>query len=368
MSMLTGLEPCAHGVMNRHGTLAADRLTLAELLRDAGYRTAAFTEDAYVVAGAGFDRGFDRYTEFRSEESASPGFAADTLGAAEAWLRDRAREPFFLFVHTYQVHDPYVPPRGYRGLFTEDVDRGQPPEYDEKLRRYEQEARYTDERLADLLDTLEREGLAESTVLVVTSDHGESFSEHTIAGHGFTLYDDELLVPLIVRAPGIVPEGLALETQVGLVDLTPTLLELVGLAVPESMQGRSFAPLLRGEATTFDEPTRVSRLSGAERWAVRSMDYKYVYMKGKPGEGAADREFLYHLPSDPEERTNLAPERPEALAEAREALAAHRAACDAWNAAHPPALTERERAENLPGWFLNRDEIEAKLRSLGYVE
>jgi len=348
MTMLTGLEPCAHGVMNRHGTLAADRVTLAELLRHAGYRTAAFTEDAYVVAGAGFARGFDRYTEFRSEESASPGFAAETLGAAEEWLRGRAHEPFFLFVHTYQVHAPFVPPRSYRDLFPEDVERGQPPEY----------------------DTLEREGLAESTIVVITSDHGESFSEHTMSGHGFTLYDDELLVPMLIRAPGIVPEGLALETQVGLVDLTPTLLDLVGLDVPAMMQGRSFAPLLRGEATSFGAPARVSRLSGTERWAVRSMDYKYIRTKPMPrgGNAPGQREFLYHLPSDPEERKNVADERTEMLTEARDLLAAHQAACDAWNRAHPPALTERDRAESLPGWFLNRDEIEAKLKSLGYVE
>jgi arylsulfatase A-like enzyme len=369
MTMLTGLEPCAHGVMNRHGTLAADRVTLAELLRAAGYRTAAFTEDAYVVAGAGFARGFDRYTEFRSEESASPGFAAETLGAAEAWLRGRAHEPFFLFVHTYQVHDPFVPPRGYRTLFEQDVQRGQPPEYDEKLRLYEQEVRYTDDVLAGLLDTLEHEGLSENTIVVITSDHGESFSEHTIAGHGFTLYDDELLVPLVIRAPGLVPEGLVLETQVGLVDLTPTLLDLVGLEIPQMMQGSSFAPQLRGESTSFSEPTRVSRLSGAERWAVRSMEYKYIRMKPKGTQADADwREFLFHLPTDPEERKNLAAVRTDMLEQAREALRSHQNACEAWNRAHPPALTERDRAEDLPGWFLNRDEIEAKLRSLGYVE
>src|SRR5213078_166198 len=119
MSMLTGLEPCAHGIKGVHEALAPDRLTLAEALRAAGYETAAFTEDAYLIAPNGFDRGFDTYLENRSEESASSGFAAETFAQARAWLAAHAARPFFLFVHTYQVHEPYTPPRAYAALFTD---------------------------------------------------------------------------------------------------------------------------------------------------------------------------------------------------------------------------------------------------------
>jgi hypothetical protein len=119
------------------------------------------------------------------------------------------------------------------------------------------------------------------------------------------------------------------------------------------------------------------------------MDYKYIRMKtrdknnensnkksdknsnkeGKSdGSGDEWKEFLFHLPTDPEERKNLVKDAPEALARARAALADHERACEAWNRAHPPAAADRPRAESQPGWFLNRDEIEAKLRSLGYVE
>src|SRR5207247_1069155 len=123
MTMLTGPDPCAHGVMGLHETLGPDRTTLAEALRAAGYQTAAFTEDAYLVAGNGFDRGFDVYRENRSEESASPGFADETFADASAWLAAHGERPFFLFVHTYQVHEPYTPPRGYALLFR-DGDQG----------------------------------------------------------------------------------------------------------------------------------------------------------------------------------------------------------------------------------------------------
>ncbi len=368
MTMLTGLEPCAHGVMDRHGVLAPDRLTLAEILRGAGYHTAAFTEDAYVVAGAGFARGFDVYTEYRSEENASPGFASETFGAAADWMRKRALEPFFLFVHTYQVHDPYIPPRAYDGFFRGEIEEGQGPEYTEPLRLYEREIRYTDDVLAGLVDAVESSGHGEDTIIVVTSDHGESFGEHRMAGHGFTLYDDELVVPMILRAPSLIAAGLRLEMQVGLVDLVPTLLDLIGVRAPAMIQGRSFAAQLRGEDTPFESPAHVSRLANLDRWSVRTSTHKYIAMRGKADEQY--REFLFDLARDRAERKNLvaAPEIASVLDEARQRLARHTAACEAWNETHPAGQSSRSRAERLPGWFLNRDEIEAKLRSLGYVE
>jgi arylsulfatase A-like enzyme len=356
MSMLTGLDPCAHGVRDLQGALAPERVTLAEALRAAGYATAAFTEDAYLVAGNGFDRGFDVYRENRSEESASPGFAAETFADATSWLSAHATEPFFLFVHTYQVHEPYTPPRGYAGLFT---DGDQVDEHQQALANYEREVRYTDDLFGGVLDALETGGVAERTILVVTSDHGEGFAEHFWSGHGFDLHDEALLVPLLVRAPGLVPAGRVVEEQVGLVDLTPTLLDLVGLPPPPDVQGRSFARLLTGRGAAFEErPVVCAALTKSE--SVRTRRWKYVT--------APQGELYYDVAADPLEQRDRAAADPAGVAAARAVLEAAHAACTQWNEAHPRGAPPTGAAGGEPAWMINREEVERKLRSLGYAQ
>ena len=355
MTMLTGLEPCAHGVMGLHETLAPDRTTLAEALRAAGYQTAAFTEDAYLVAGNGFDRGFDVYRENRSEESASPGFADETFADASAWLAAHGERPFFLFVHTYQVHEPYTPPRGYALLFR-DGDQGD--ENHRALANYEREVRYTDDVLADFLGVLDAHGLAERTILIVTSDHGEGFGEHFWSGHGFDLHDEALLVPLAVRAPGLVPAGRVVEEQVGLVDLTPTVLDLVGLPPLPDVQGHSFGRLLTGRGAAFEEQPVVSTaLTKSE--SVRTRRSAYITTpKG---------DLFYDLVADPLETRDRLGKDPAGVKTARAVLEAAHRTCDAWRQAHPPAAAPAGTPGAEPGWLINREEIERKLRSLGYV-
>jgi arylsulfatase A-like enzyme len=363
MTMLTGLEPCVHGVVDRDRILAPEHVTLAEILQAAGYQTAAVTEDAYVVAGAGFARGFDRYFEERSDEESAPGFAAQTFETAERWLLDRPNRPFFLFVHTYQVHAPYAPPRGYRDFFPE-VAIAKKPELDALLRDYEREIRYTDDLFAEFLDFLEASDLARDTILVVTSDHGETFDEFIVGGHGFGLKDSELLVPLLIRAPGVVPPGTIVDTQVGLVDLAPTLLELLGVASPVPMQGRSFAGLLTGAGGgAFTEQPVVSGSAGSFSRSVRTSRFKFL-LAGK--DDVEDR--LYDLQADPSERRDVAPEHPSELASAKQSLAAHDERCRQWNTKHPTSKGFDSLFEHRPGWLVNRDEITQKLRSLGYVE
>jgi arylsulfatase A-like enzyme len=356
MTMLTGLEPCAHGVTDLHHALAPERTTLAEALRAAGYQTAAFTEDAYLVAGNGFDRGFDIYRENRSEESASPGFAAETFADASAWLAAHGARPFFLFVHTYQVHDPYTPPRGYAGLFP-DVNASD--QHDRARADYEREIRYTDDLFAGFLDALETHGLADDTIVVVTSDHGEGFGEHFWTGHGFDLHDEALLVPLMLRAPGLIPAGRVVEEQVGLVDLAPTLLALLDVPAPDDIQGRSFARLLTDRGAPFEErPLASAGIPATE--SLRTRDTKYV--KTRAGD------LFYDLRADPLERTSRLNEDPAGVAKARAALDEAHEACERWRAAHPASPEAEAEAGNAPAWMINRDEVERKLRSLGYVQ
>jgi arylsulfatase A-like enzyme len=361
MTMLTGLEPCVHGIRKRGDHLAPEHHTLAEILRAAGYRTAAFTEDAYVVAAAGFARGFDTYSEERSDEKASPGFGVETFAKVESWLASSPPEPFFLFAHTYQVHAPYTPPRSYDAFFPDVVLEGKPA-LDELLRDYEREIRYTDDLLASTLNVLDTRGLSERTVLVVTSDHGETFGEALIGGHGFNLKDSELLVPLMIRAPGIVPAGTIVQEQVGLVDLAPTLLELLGLPGAE-MQGRSFAALLGAKARRFDERSAWSTLELTFSDSVRTRDWKYL--RAMSGE-LEDR--LYDLGRDPEERHSIARERPDLVERARRELREHQERCGAWKLRHPTSQPLDDSLDHRPDWLVNRDEVTRKLQSLGYVE
>lgn len=366
MTMLTGLEPCAHGVTDRDGILAPEDVLLAEILRADGYDTAAFTENAYVVAGAGFARGFDTYVEMREDASAAPGFGVETFRAAEDWIARGAHAPFFLFVHTYQVHKPYTPPRGYRDLF------GDYPESDTREQRwkreqqaYDQEIRYTDDLLGGFLDALEAHGLVDDTILVVTSDHGEEFGRHTWGGHGFGVWDAAVLVPLVVRAPGLVPPGTIVEAPVGIGDLVPTLLDLAEIPLPRPVQGQSFAPLLRAEKDAEFRPRPlVSRTIGGDMASIRFPEFKYV-LRTKPSKA----ERIYVPKRDPDEQRPLAPAKTEEkLEESRKTLEGFERSCREYRAAHPVTAGKDALYEQRPDWLINRNEIERKLRSLGYVD
>lgn len=237
MTMLTSLDPCAHGVRNvSDPPLRPDARTLAELLREAGYATAAFTEDGQITTRLGFPRGFDVWVERHALEHAQ---AASTFRRAREWIRAHRRDPWFAFVHTYEVHEPYAPPPGYREMLTAE---------DAPSARYDGEIRYTDDLLAVLLDKLRRAGALAHTLVIVTSDHGEQFGEHGLHGHGNSLYDVLLHVPLVLWGPGLVPAGRRVTRAVGLVDLVPTVTDLLGLPPPPLTQGRSLVPLLEGRA------------------------------------------------------------------------------------------------------------------------
>ncbi len=243
MTLFTSLYPSTHGItdLTRTSDLQAYR-TFAEILREHGYVTAAVTEDGLLQATLGFERGFDSYKENKTSElTAATGQIETTFHDAADWLDAHSHDPFFLFVHTYQVHDPYSPPATYRAMFATGAEPESPRE---KLDRYEGEIRYADDQLAALWRTVERLGLADDTIVIVTSDHGEEFGEHGLLRHGTDLYDETLLVPLVMRAPQLLPRGLRVDSQVGLIDVLPTLLELLGIPIPSNVQGRSVVALL----------------------------------------------------------------------------------------------------------------------------
>lgn len=375
MSMLTSLYPCVHGIELWQSTGPAPVLrseidTLAELLQQAGYATAAFTGGGHVHAARGFDDGFEVFKH------------GDELNRALEWLRTHGRDgKFFLFFHTYSVHDPYIhPPRfvrmfdsEYQGplretvralhedeqnwhnrahLFWQAVDRDDPAAVRFVEHLYEAGIRRMDEtQLAPLLDLLDELDLARDTLVVFTSDHGEAFLEHGNFLHQ-DLYGETLHVPLILRLPGRVPAGPRLEDPVTLLDVMPTILELAGLPPPAAAQGRSLVPLWTGGAL---EPRPVisewnGRAGGVPFSAVRDGGFSYI------AEG--EREWLFDLRRDPGERQSIAAADPDSVAARRRQKAAWEAECRARVATLGP-LTEGAAPS---------EETQRQLRALGYIQ
>lgn len=256
LSLFTGLYPAAQPERGRlsGGTAIT---TLAEALQNAGFLTAAITENALVSGAFGFWFGFD---VFRERSVVTEKLGPTTFADAHAFIREHREEQFFLFLHTYQTHDPYDSSPPYNGLFKDDghwENGGPPPWVPEKKQKYvdayDRTIRETDDLVRDLLATLDQTGIADRTLIVLFSDHGEAFGEHTALGHGFSAHEEQLRVPLVFRGPGI-PAGQRIGGPASLADVAPTLLELLGLPALPQGQGTSLAPAIAGAPLDRERP------------------------------------------------------------------------------------------------------------------
>jgi arylsulfatase A-like enzyme/Flp pilus assembly protein TadD len=305
-SILSGRVPRRHGVRDNAGfRLDPNVPLLTERLRAAGYSTAAFVSAAVLDRDGGLDRGFSTYDDnvrvgdrraFDYQERA----AIQTVDAVLPRLAE-LKPPFFLWIHFYDPHAPYVPPEPYASRF--------------KGRPYDGEIAFMDAQLGRVLDTLKRKGT--TVYIAVAGDHGESLGEHGEDGHGVFLYQATQHVPLIVTGPGLSP-GTTVSATVGLVDLAPTLLDLLRLPALPDADGRSLAPLMRGVRTPSpDYEMETFYPSFSYGWsalrALASGPYKYI---------AAPRPELYELPTDPRETRDLATPKAKHAAELASALAA----------------------------------------------
>jgi len=382
MTMFTSLAPSVHGVAGGHRAMATAVPTLASLLRDAGYETAAVTDDGALDHERGFGLGFDRFFENKSARAMETGQIEITFERALRWLDTRGERPSFLFLHSFQVHDPYTPPARYAKLFAADAmapAADQPPVVRAAralMADYDREIRYVDDELAAFVEALDARGFFERGLLVVTSDHGEAFFEHGRQGHGGKPHEELLHAPLLFYGRGV-----AAGRRVGDVqhhaDLMPTLLELAGLDAPPHSIGRSFASHLLTSGGRIARPDgeapRVSeawgRFVGARSPALAARLGRYKMLKTQTESGAEYE--LFDLEHDRRERQNLidAPEAPATpgLDGARRTL---REALDAYG--DQAAATRRNLGAGQPGNAAAPRPIdpdrEAKLRALGYIE
>jgi arylsulfatase A-like enzyme len=303
MTLFTSLFPAVHGVslmLNRMRPLPAWQVTLAEVLSSKGYVTSAITEDGLINWRLGFARGFSEYREFREPGVwvSGPGVADQVFATAERWLQQHRDDAFFLFLHTYQVHNRLAHGEAYdslRAAFEKDgVSIGDGLNAP-RVRDYDAAIRFTDDALAGVVRTLDELQLSERTLLIITSDHGEEFGTHGVLGHGYNLFDFEVHVPLVFRCPGLVPAGNRSATPVGLIDVAPTLLDLLQLPQMAQTQGHSFAKQVLGEPEPPPRP--VFGELGKDLRSVRYPDYKVVWRADQNG-GQAD---YYDLRRDPGE-------------------------------------------------------------------
>jgi arylsulfatase A-like enzyme/predicted Zn-dependent protease len=343
-SLFTGTYPPFHGIReNGSARLPAAAVTLAELLQARGYRTGAFV-GAYVVdARWGLDQGFETYSGSFSESGDNVFSLADlsrrgdlVTDEALTWIQQVGARPFFAWVHLYDPHAPYAPPPPFAERFADLPYLG--------------EIAFADAQLERLLELLARLHLAASTVVVLVGDHGEGFDEHGEVGHGLLLHDETLHVPLVIRAPGRCRAGTRALQTVSLVDVLPTIVELLGLPNPDVLQGRSLVPLLRGESAgdsrgIYSE-TLYPRLRFGWSETLALTDDRYRMLL------SGDRVELFDLERDPAEKRDLAAAEPEVTARSLRQLRSMTAELER-AALEPEAISDREAA--------------AKLAALGYL-
>jgi arylsulfatase A-like enzyme/Tfp pilus assembly protein PilF len=317
--------------------------TLATILGEAGWNTAAFVGAAVLSRYYGMDRGFAEYADSMEDEFSlkkMPGAIAEIRGEvvsrrALEWLEKSERgKPFFLWVHFYDPHFPYDPPEPYRSRYKKDLYGG--------------EVAYVDEQVGKILQSLADRSLDSQTLVVLMSDHGESLGEHGEYTHGVFLYDSTMRIPLIIAGPGI-PGGREVPQQVRSIDVLPTVTDFLGLPAGERAQGVSLIPaLLEGKATRsnycyMETLYPKSQMGWCELRAMRTDQWKLI---------VAPKPELYRLPDDRGENHNVV---------GRFVADADHLQKKVWEVAGPPKSLEPLVPQPID------DERRRELDALGYV-
>ena len=297
-SLFTGTYPLLHGVRDNAAFIVPQDLTmLAEVFKQKGYKTGAFVSSFVLDSKWGINQGFDHYLDdfdLHQENIVSVGDIQrpgnQTVDAALAWLSNVKSSGFFLWVHLYDPHTPYEPPLEFKQAYP-----GNP---------YLGEIAFGDKQVGRLLTYLDTTDLRKNTYIVLAGDHGESLGEHKEDGHGFFIYEETLHVPLIISTPFPSFQGLRKKEIVSLVDVTPTILDMVGFQASLPFQGRTllneFSEKSRNDAESFVySETFYPRFhfGWSELQSIQDDHYKFIL--------SSDSE-LFDLQSDPEETTNLA--------------------------------------------------------------
>lgn len=370
-TLLSSLLPWQHNAVSGDSKVPQSVELLPELLRERGFHTGAFIANGYVSDKFGFGQGWNTYRNYIREgrRSVAQYVAADVL----QWLDERPQDkPFFLYMHTIDPHVPYKPPSHFLSMYDGDAYAG-PVDFrrtnallekikvgsiklDARDKRrlealYDGEISYHDVHFAAVMEGLKKRGLDQDTLVIVTADHGEEFWDHGSVGHGHSVYDELLHVPLIARIPGLTEGKQRVPDAVGLVDVMPTVLEALGQQIPEHLVGRSFLPELRGE----DQAAPRAAVSGfMTGWRTIGVGRLKLIQR------TIDHAWLYDVADDPNETRDVAAERPIARSYARGLLGLLLSEHAGESHVQKARRHKRDKTEI-------DAETEAQLKALGYV-
>lgn len=389
-ALMTGLVDSVHGCLDTNRRLVEDRTTLAERLKSVGYATVGFFSGPYLHPVFGLSQGFDRYIDCTSypqlnrktlrrtgtvegpaiwDASARDVTSPRVTKAVRDWFEENPQaKPFFMFVHLWDVHYDFIPPKPYALKFDPNYDGSISGEHflfnqwinarmpqrdlDHLIALYDAEIAWTDLHIGMILDALETRGLLDSTVIALVADHGTEFFEHGEKGHRKSLFDEAIHIPFIMRFPRRIPAERRLATQVRIIDVAPTIMELVGLQPPRDIMGQSLAGLFSGGRLARDN-LAVSELYSAGRRmrSFRRRDHKVIV------DQLTGRTWVYDLAHDPAERTPIADGNASLVKTAMRDVALG----EQWLATFGGAASVAQGTSRMP------PEVLEKLRTLGYV-
>lgn len=380
-SLFTSLYASQHGLTVRDRDLPDFNQTLAETFSDAGYRTAAAVDNGNLAARLGFAQGFDDYLEtFLDADTTEIERTEQITSFGESFLaRDDDERPFFLWLHYVNPHTPYEPPDELLAQFSGDgvVPRGPELEpvvgyhggvnrklaiegatWGDYLDRYDAEIRLADQHIGRVLEALSQSAHASSTLVVFTSDHGESLGEHNyFFEHGHDLFIPSLRIPLIVSFPGFLPTGERVTSMVSNLDLYPTMLDLAQVSFPPGLEGRSVLPLVRGTAARLHD--QVFFENDQHLTAITNGRLKLIHYPAT--ESNEERCELYDMYTDPAEEQDRYAGAGSRIAPFVAELGSFRTRTLAWqqetSSRRDPAVTDAQLAEA----------ARRNLAALGYV-
>jgi arylsulfatase A-like enzyme/Flp pilus assembly protein TadD len=296
-SMLTGTIPPYHGVHDNNGyQLGESNITLAEILNEKGFSTAGFISAYVLDSQFGIDQGFETYNDRFEEELNSNGIderrAEEVSRLAMKWLDGHKTQPFFMFLHYFDPHMKYDPPEPFASEFSNNLYAG--------------EIAYTDYWIGKVIEKLKESGLYDSTLVVITADHGEMLGEHREVTHAYYIYQGNIHVPLIIKVPGC-KAARKITQRVGIVDILPTICGLLDIKAPSGIQGKDLSNYIRGddsgdERYLFCESLYPTIYKCNSLLGVVTDRYKYIQ---------TTRPELYDLVEDPGEENNLIEQQPQ---------------------------------------------------------
>ncbi len=318
-SLFSCLYPAVHGIYDAYfkdgkrisKVLDKKLATVAEILNNKGYATGAFVANRLITEKKFYDQGFDYFSSINDKTKP---LAEEVNVQALAWLETNKHKPFFMYVHYQDVHSPYSSPEPFDSMYHTQAKRILNAKEKRRCRffykkghndlnyyidRYDGAINYIDCHINQFIDRLNKLGLMDNTMVIITADHGESFLEHGFASHGFTVYNPEIRVPLIVKFPKQIPYTKFTNDIIQLIDVTATIIEVTGCAFPYKINGISLLADYSGERTCFSQELS-SHVYGPPKISMITGNYKAIYAPLKKRIIK-----LYNYINDPEEKNNL---------------------------------------------------------------